>query len=241
MDEISPFGIIGGTNLFHSRIFEAFHERKIETDHGSVEVFQSENGRILLIPRHGMSLVRPPHRVNHHGNISALKSLGVGNILGITSVGSLKKEIEPGTFMLPEDFIQLTGIPTFLQDDTKHITPSLSEHLRQKVLEIGNEHGFPIRFGGIYIQTTGPRFETKAEIRFFSTMADVVGMNMASEATLARELDMEYANISVVDNYANGIAGEITYDEFMEFVRRHQKEMDRFLDVLISGLQKTYK
>ena len=170
-----------------------------------------------------------------------MKSLGVTHVLGITSVGSLKLDIPPGTFLLPDDYIQLTNIPTFFEDDSIHITPSLSQPMRELLLKIGEANDIPVRMGGIYLQTTGPRFETPAEIRFFATFADVVGMNMASEATLSNEMGIEYANISVVDNYGNGLAGAVSYDTFKESVRGHQDQMDRFLEQLIPRIQKKYK
>jgi len=236
-----PVGIIGGTNLFHSSLLRGIEAKKVSTTFGTVQCFSSRDGGVKLISRHGLESPLPPHRINHKANIMAMKSLGVSHILGITSVGSLKKEITPGTFLVPEDFIQFTGIPTFFKDEIKHITPDLNQELRETVVRTGEEHGFSVMDGGVYIQTPGPRFETEAEVRFFSGFADVVGMNMGSEATLAIEMEMEYANLSVVDNYANGLAGEITYEKFMEMVMAHQRELDRFLERLIPALQKKFK
>ncbi|MCK4614989.1 MAG: MTAP family purine nucleoside phosphorylase [Thermoplasmata archaeon] len=236
-----PFGIIGGTNLFHSKVLKGMKKSDVPTTYGTVQAFESPPGEVVFISRHGLESPVPPHRIDHHANIMAMKSMGVKHILGITSVGSLKMEIPPGTLMVPDDFIQLSGIPTFFRDEIKHITPYLNEEIRRVILKTGREHGFPVRAGGVYIQTPGPRFETKAEVRFFSGFADVVGMNMASEATLAGEMEMEYANLSVVDNYGNGISGEITYEEFMEMVRAHQEDLDRFLEFLIPELLKKFK
>jgi len=241
VSEEHPLGILGGTNLFNSRVVRDFTECTIENPYGNVECYRSQDGTVLLIPRHGIRSRQPPHRIDHHANISALHSSGVKFVVGITSVGSLKLDIEPGTFIIPDDFIQLSGIATFHDMDVKHITPTLCLELRERLFEIGTQYGFPVRWDGTYIQTSGPRFETKAEIRFFSTFADVVGMNMATEATLALERSMDYANISVVDNYANGIRGEVSFQGFMAQVEQHQEELDRFLRVLIPELQKTYK
>lgn len=238
---MSHFGIIGGTNLFHSRLFRDSSRDSIQTDHGKIEFLRDEKSDVLMIPRHGLGEKCPPHRVNHLGNVAALKALGVTRVLGITSVGSLTLDIPPGTIMIPEDYIQLTGIPTFFHDHAKHITPTLCQSMRELILRIGVKYDFPLYDGGIYLQTTGPRFETRAEIRLFGTFADVVGMNMASEATLAREVEIEYANISVVDNYGNGLAGEISYEEFLEGVHRNQEALDGFLELIISEFQKAYK
>lgn len=216
-------------------------EYLLNNQFGDVEIFRSRDRSLVFIPRHGIEKRRPPHKINHKAIITALVSQGIDHVLGITSVGSLRIDIEPGTFMIPEDFMQLTAPPTFFDDDTKHITPQLNTMMRDEISKIGELHEFPVYKGGVYLQTSGPRFETAAEIRYFASFADLVGMNMASEATLAMEKGLEYANLSVVDNYANGISGHITYGKFMEMVRSHQEKLDAFLDILIPGLLKKFK
>jgi len=143
----------------------------------------------------------------------------VKKILGVCSVGSLKKEIQPGSIVVPEDYVNLNPVPTFYNDTIKHTVPGMSTEL-QKAL------GYP---KGVYLQATGPRYETKAEIKFYSTIADVIGMTMASEATLSKELGLEYACVCSVDNYANGI-GEQLVDEMIGLNAR--KNSEKILEIL---------
>jgi 5'-methylthioadenosine phosphorylase len=238
---MTSIGIIGGTNLFKSTIFSQLSRDTVTTTHGVVTLFSHPSGLIHIIPRHGEDGTVPPHLVNHHANLMALQSRNVDRIIGITSVGSLRITLSPGIFLIPEDFIQLSDVPTFFNDNSRHITPRLSHPLRKRLFDLAIGVGIPTRMEGIYLQTTGPRFETPAEIRLFSTFADIVGMNMASEASLACELDIPYANISIVDNYGNGIAGEITYEEFLVQVSANQEMTDRLLNAIIDSFQKDYK
>lgn len=238
---MTSLGIIGGTNLFKSSVLRDLTKSTVETDFGSITVFSHRSMKVHIIPRHGPDGSNPPHRIDHRGNLEAFRFLEVDRIIGITSVGSLSTDIPPGTFLIPEDFIQLTDIPTFDLHNRIHVTPELDETLRIRLRDICNQLGIPVHFGGVYLQTRGPRFETPAEIRFFSSFADVVGMNMASEATLACELDIPYANVSVVDNWGNGMSGIITFRDFLDQVRAHQEATDGFLAALISAFQKDFK
>ncbi len=89
---------------------------------------------------------------------------------------------------------------------------------------------------GVYFQTSGPRLETRAEINFIKNYADIVGMNMASEATLARELGLEYANLSTVDNYAHGISDsdeELDYEKIVEAASKIRADLEKVLACLL--------
>jgi len=231
-------GIIGGTNFLAKSPFEHAEEREIETKYGVVPVFLFKFNRkeVAFIQRHGKYQNIPPHRVNHHANIAALKQLGVEKVIGVTSVGSLKIEIKPGCIIIPHDFISLCNIPTYYDNELVHITPKLDEELRQEIIRVARDLGINVVEQGIYFQTQGPRLETKAEIAMIRQFADVVGMNMASEATLACELHLKYANISTVDNYAHGIVGtELKYEDIVRAASQREdlpKLLLRLVEVL---------
>ncbi|MEA3324627.1 MAG: MTAP family purine nucleoside phosphorylase, partial [Euryarchaeota archaeon] len=190
-------GIITGTNP----IGEEFEERigrteTVSTEYGDVEILKG--GNVIFLPRHGIAMDMPPHRINHRANISALKESGVDGVICVCSTGSLNPEILPGTLVVPHDYINF-GMPmTFYDDEIRHIVPALDEGLRSRIVEAS--HG---KDGGVYVQTHGPRFETKAEIRVLGQFADIVGMTMANEATLCCEAGIPVAALCTVDNYAN--------------------------------------
>lgn len=226
-------GIIGGDAILE--IFRELESQKIETEYGSVESFVDEN--LVVIPRHGREIKKPPHKINHRANMKAFKDLSVESIISITSVGSLRRELEPPSILIPHDYINLWSIATFFDSDLIHITPELSKELRESVIKIFRMEGIDVIENGIYIQTLGPRLETKAEVRFLKQLADVVGMTMASEATLANELDIEYADISTVDNYAHGIIDEpLRYDKILENSKMNMERIRKPLLKIVEEL-----
>ena len=219
--------IIGGSNLFNSELVKDMKEDRVITPFGTVEIFIDEH--TMLIQRHGKKNV-PPHAINHKANIYAVKSRDFKKILAINSVGSLKPYIKPSEVCLVEDFISFYNIVTVDPEKRIHITPQPSEELNLKIEECLGEKFKRV----VYWQTTGPRFETPAEIRLMGQFADVVGMTMASECTIACELGIKYASICVVDNYANGISDtNIDFDEFNKLVLKNQQTVDKILKELV--------
>ncbi len=238
-------GIIGGTSLFGTKteFLEAANEREVDTKYGTVYLISADED-IVFIPRHGKTRNIPPHRMNYKAYLAAFKDLGVENIIGVTSVGSLKRDIKPQSLVVPHDYISLCSIPTFYDDELVHVTSGLDEQLRTAIIEVATDFDAAVITRGVYFQTPGPRLETRAEIDFIRNYADVIGMNMASEATLAKELELRYANISSVDNYAHGIIAaegegeeELDYKQIVEAAAKNREKLELLLMKLIDALQ----
>ncbi|MBE0517068.1 MAG: MTAP family purine nucleoside phosphorylase [Methanophagales archaeon] len=230
-------GVIGGTSLVGTKLVEAAKEREVDTPYGTVYLLVAtvHSQEIVYIPRHGKDSTIPPHRMNYKANIRAFKELGVEEIIGVTSVGSLKRTIPPQSLVVPHDYISLCSIPTFYENEIVHVTPGLDEVLRKRVIGAARDLGIAIIDRGVYFQTVGPRLETRAEINLMKDYADVVGMNMASEATLATELELRYANISTVDNYAHGIIADeaLDYKDIIEAASKSRENVERVLAKVI--------
>jgi 5'-methylthioadenosine phosphorylase len=178
----------------------------------------------------------PPHMINHRANMLAFSKLGVDKILSITSVGSLKLELSPKEIIMPDDYINFWDIQTYFEDKIRHIIPGLDLELREHVYTKIRTLPLDIRFEGIYIQTHGPRLETKAEINMLKDYGDIVGMTMASEATMAKEIGIQYANISFIDNYCNGIVDiPLTIDAISKNQAKNIENVERILKQLIKG------
>ena len=220
---MKPVGIISGTIPLHEEdAFKNLKKVSMETQFGRALVFASE--MVAFIPRHGVDAEHgiAPHRINHPANLAALKDMGAEEVIGINSTGSLKKDLEPGVIVIPDDYISLSVLSTIFHDKAVHITPALNQGMRQKLIRTADELGITVRKNGVYWQTSGPRLETKAEIRLMSQFADIVGMTMASEATIAQELGLSYAAICSVDNYGHGLAEEpLAAAEITESARRN--------------------
>jgi 5'-methylthioadenosine phosphorylase len=232
-EDTARIGVIGGTGLFGTTLFEGVEEKEVETKYGSVYLLFTTlcSREVVFIPRHGKSRSIPPHMINHKANMMALKELGVEKVIGISTVGSLKPDIKIRSLVVPNDYINLYKIPTFYDDKLVYITPELDEDLRDAIIRAAKELGMDPVEEGVYIQIVGPRLETKAETNFLDDYADVVGMDMASEATLAKELGLCYASINVVTDYANGlIEGEtLKYEETVENASRTLTDVETVL------------
>ena len=202
-------GMVAGTVFLKKPFFESMERRTLDTPFGTATLFLSE--KLACIPRHGADTEDHilPHRINHRANMMALQNLGVSEVIGINSTGSLKKDLQPGTLVVPHDFIALAPTPSVFHNQPVHVAPSLDEALRSRLITAAESYGVTgLAVSGVYWQTTGPRFETKAEISMMAAFADIVGMTMASEAVVSCELGLSYASLCSVDNYAHGIADE---------------------------------
>lgn len=211
--------IIAGFSLDALPIFSDFREERIETERGKAIVFVKDSW--VFLPRHGPDKTISPHRINQAANISGLKELGVTAIFSINSTGSLKTAITPQDFLVPDDYFCLFP-KTFYDDKIVHIVPELDRGIKRTIIDVARKAGLNPIDGGVYVQTKGPRFETKAEVKFLKTLGDVVGMTMADEATISQELDIPYGSLCSIDNYCNGIIDEpLTLEEMKE--NSHQK------------------
>jgi len=187
---------------------------------------------IVFLQRHGEGV--PPHKIDNKKNILSLKEQGAEAIVGLSSVGSLKWGIKPGSIVIPHDYINLKNIRTYYDLESVHITPGLDEDLRKDIIDAAEKINLNVVKNGVYIQTIGPRLETKAEVNMIKNYADVVGMTMANEATLAKEQGLRYASICSVDNYAHGITDEeVTYEGIKKDQEKNKEKIERLLSELL--------
>jgi 5'-methylthioadenosine phosphorylase len=193
-----------------------------------------------VLQRHGGQQGRsyvPPHLIDHAANLRSLLAAGCDRVLAVCSVGSLKEEIAVGSLICPDDFIALELEITTFDDARGHMPPGFDGEWRERVLAASRSGGAPFEDGGVYWQTTGPRFETPAEIRLLAAHADLVGMTMASECVVAGELGLSYAAICVVDNLANGVGAVALDVEELEADRaRNTASLAAALEALLPEL-----
>ncbi len=233
--------VIGGSALYELEELRDVASRTIATPYGppSSELRVGRLGpmEVAFLARHGVGHTIPPHRINHRANLWALRELGVQRVLAISSVGSLKRDLRPGSLAVPDDFLCLWDLPTFHDDKVVHVTPSLDADMRKAVVATARREGVRVRARAVYVQTRGPRLETRAEIRFLRDYADVVGMTMASEATLAAELGVAYASLCSIDNYAHGITDQpLAYEAIAKRQRRNAETVAALLPPVLEAL-----
>jgi 5'-methylthioadenosine phosphorylase len=216
-------------------LFASWDVKTIETKFGAVTY--KSRGDFALINRHGYAFPLPPHSINYRANIRALADLGFQDIVSLNSVGSLKKELPPGTFVSCADYVGLQqGPATFFDTELKGGAPVISNNLIPKLVgELAPE--FRIHTGKVYVQMRGPRFETKAEIKIVQHWGDVIGMTAAHEADLCTELGLRYNSLALIDNFANGLEGtEIDFAKFKELVKDNQARVNRLFTRMLEIL-----
>ena len=204
-------GIIGGSGLYKMEGFEKTKWKKINTPWGkpSDEILIAKLGKeeICFIPRHSRGHKINPTNINFRANIDAMKQLGITDIISVSAVGSLKKNLEPGKFVIVDQFIDRTfsRTKTFFDEEivahvsmAKPTSPGLSDccSAALKKLNIKNQKG------GTYVVMEGPQFSTLAESNLYRTWgADVIGMTNMPEAKLAREAEIRYCTVAMVTDY----------------------------------------
>lgn len=219
--------IIGGTGVYDPSLLTNLRGLEVETRYGMVALQCGEfAGRgVAFLARHGVKHTVPPHLINFRANIAALKQLGVEQVIATAAVGSLNPEMRPGDFVLVDQFIDFTKSrgSTFHEggvEGVAHLDVSdpYCSRLRTYLDQAAKAVGVGAHYGGTYVCTEGPRFETPAEIRMFRIMgSDVVGMTSVPEVVLAKEAGMCYATIAMVTNFAAGISTTpLTHAEVLE-------------------------
>lgn len=219
MQKNVEFGIIGGTGIYNLNIKNAT-KIKISTPYGKtsdhIMIGEIKNKKIAFIPRHGNKHTIPPHLVNFKANIWAYKELGIKRIVGISSVGSLRKKITPGQFALPSQFLDFTKSRdgSFAKiGDVIHISvanPFCTE-LQEIISKVATKDKIKIHKNCTYTCIEGPRFSTYAESNFFRKIgADIIGMTLVPECQLARETQMCYLSISIVTDYDSWLDENVT-------------------------------
>jgi 5'-methylthioadenosine phosphorylase len=208
-------GVFGGSGFY--RFLDDVEEVAVATPYGPpsarIRIGEIEGTRVAFMPRHGDDHELPPHRINYRANVWAMREVGVKRIVGPCACGSLKPDLRPGTFVVTDQFVDRTrGREDTFYDgpQTTHVAAAepYCPSLREILLRTAKELDIPVAEDGTVVVIHGPRFSTKAESRWFSAAGfDVVNMTQYPEAWLARELELCYANVSLVTDYDVGLAG----------------------------------
>jgi 5'-methylthioadenosine phosphorylase len=212
----AEIGVFGGSGFYS--FLEDVEEVEVETPYGepSAPITIGEVGgkRVAFLPRHGRRHELPPHRIPYRANVWAMREVGVRRIIGPNASGALTRELELGEFVVCDQFVDRTrGREDTFYDgpDTTHVSAAdpYCPDLRRILLETAGELGIKARDGGTVVVVQGPRFSTRAESKWFQQLGwDVINMTAYPEGCLVRELELCYANISMVTDYDVGVEGE---------------------------------
>ncbi len=246
---MTVLAVIGGTGLSDlDGLTVSRHEEGI-SHYGKTSAqltFGEFAGReVVFLPRHGRPHAIPPHRVNYRANIQALRNTGVERILAVNAVGGIGDDMCPCRIVIPDQIIDYTWgrAHTFFEDGGESVTHidftrPYAGPLRETIIKAASASGVAVIDGATYAATQGPRLETAAEIqRLQRDGCDIVGMTGMPEAALARELEMDYACIAVVVNWAAGKTdAEITMDEIKRNLDQGMADIQRLLQAVIANL-----
>jgi 5'-methylthioadenosine phosphorylase len=220
-------GIIGGSGIYQMEGIEIIKEHMIETPFGrpSDAVIEAKlsDEVFFFLARHARGHKLLPHEINYRANVYAMKQCGVRYLLSVSAVGSLKEELPPTTFVLPDQFIDWTKGQrkrTFFGDGIiAHVsTANPIDPKLQKLAANSCEHaGVNFHVGGSYVCIEGPQFSTKAESAIYRRFgASIIGMTNVPESFLAKEAGMSYATIAMVTDYDCWKEEHCTVDEIMK-------------------------
>jgi 5'-methylthioadenosine phosphorylase len=209
----ADIGIFGGSGFYS--LLDDVREAKVDTPYGppsdSVFLATVAGRRIAFMPRHGRRHTIPPHALNYRANVWAMRSLGVKAVISPCAAGSLQRHVEPGHFVVTDQFVDRTTgrADTFFDGPiVSHVSSAeiYDPTLRRIALEVIREHGITVHDGGTVVVIQGPRFSTRAESKWFSDAGwEVISMTQYPEAYLCRELGMAVVNIALITDYDAGV------------------------------------
>lgn len=228
----ADIGIIGGSGFY-----SFFHDAtrvEVDTPFGPpsapLTIGEVAGRRVAFLPRHGERHQYAPHQVNYRANLWALRSVGVRRVLAPCAVGSLKRELEPGAFVVPDQVVDRTYRPGHtVWEDLRQAQESgpvvhvpfadpYCEPSRQTLLGAASDDT-PLVDGGTLVVINGPRFSSRAESLWHAAQGwSVVGMTGMPEASCARELALCFATVCAVTDADAGLEGEegVTHADVLE-------------------------
>lgn len=241
----AEIGVFGGSGFY--QLLENVEEKAINTPYGApsdkIALGEVAGRKVAFLPRHGRGHKYPAHAINYRANLWAMKSLGVKRIIAPASVGSLQPHIKPGDFVICDQFVDRTsGRKDTFYDGPVSIHISTADpycpELRELALSAAKDIDVQVHPKGTVVVIQGPRFSTRAESRWFASAGwDVINMTQHPEATLARELEICYVNISLVTDYDVGLEGTeiepVSVDEIIRVFNENNRKVRDLIFKLI--------
>jgi 5'-methylthioadenosine phosphorylase len=234
--------VIGGSGLY--ALLDDAEEHALDTPFGEpsdpVTVASVAGRRVAFLPRHGRDHRFPPHKIPYRANLWALRALGARQVVAPCAVGGLRPELGPGSFVVPDQLVDRTTsrIQTFYDTGAVHVNfaDPYCPVGRETVIQAARTQALSVTDGGAMVVIEGPRFSTRAESRWYTSIGGaVVNMTGHPEAVLARELSLCYTTIALVTDLDAGVEGEqgVTQEEvFRVFAENTARMRSLLLDVV---------
>jgi len=240
-------GVFGGSGFYS--LLDSVEERQLDTPYGApsapLAIGEIGGRAVAFLPRHGPNHELPPHRIPFRANVWAMRELGVRRIIGPCASGALQPELALGEFVVCDQFVDRTwgrDVTFYDGPETTHVSAAdpFCPELRALLVETARELGIPVRDGGTVVVVQGPRFSTRAESRWFQEAGwHAINMTAYPECHLARELELCYANVSMVTDHDVGVEGTepVTAERVMQVFQRNNERLRQLLFAVIPRIE----
>jgi 5'-methylthioadenosine phosphorylase len=246
--EAVKIGIIGGSGLYHMSGLSDTREVRVKTPFGdpsdAIVIGALEGRRVAFLARHGRGHVISPSEINYRANVCAMKLLGVERIISVSAVGSLREDLPPLEFLIPDQFFDRTHrrIATFFGDGlVAHVSfdkPTCGQ-LSAQLADACDRISVKAHRGGTYVCIEGPQFSTLAESHTYRQLRfDVIGMTNVTEAKLAREAEICYAGFAMITDYDcwHPRHSSVTVEEIIANLQRNTDNVQKAIREVIRSL-----
>lgn len=244
-EKIADIGVFGGSGFYN--FLKDVKEVRVETPYGApsdtIMVGTVAGKKVAFLPRHGKTHTLPPHLINYRANIWAMKYLGVKRIISPCAAGSLQKHVEPGQFVISDQFVNMTSgrKDTFYDGPiTTHVSPAdpYCPEMRKVAIASANMLGIKAHPTGTILVINGPRFSTKAESKFYTAQGwEVINMTQYPEAYLAKEAELCVTNIALITDYDAGLVGDVDPVSHSEVIKVFNENNDKLRKLLFAMIE----
>ena len=241
-------GIIGGSGLYQMAGLADTREVRVKTPFGdpsdALVVGTLEGRRVAFLARHGRGHLYSPSEINYRANICAMKMLGVEQIISVSAVGSLREDLPPMDFLIPDQFFDRTRgrkATFFGEGVVAHIAfdKPTCRRLSKLLAEACDRSGVKAHNGGTYVCMEGPAFSTLAESHTYRQLRfDVIGMTNLTEAKLAREAELCYATFAMITDYDcwHPEHDSVTVDMIIGYLNKNAENVQRAIREVVRSL-----
>jgi len=248
--DLADVGVFGGSG-FYNLLADPVERVSVQTPYGApsdaVTIARVGDVRVAFLPRHGPHHLIPPHAINYRANVWAMAQLGASRIIAPTAAGSLQRDVQPGDFVVCDQFVDRTyGRAQTFYDGPRVVHVSTADpycpELRAATTLAAREMGIGLHERGTVVVIQGPRFSTRAESQWFSRQGwAVINMTQYPEVALARELALCYVNISLITDYDAGLEGEaaagaVTVHDVVGVMRDNNHRVRQLIERLLPRL-----
>jgi 5'-methylthioadenosine phosphorylase len=207
----AEIGIIGGSGLYSMPGLEKAREVQVKTPFGDPSdkfvLGTLEGRRVAFLARHGRGHRISPSEINYRANLYAMKLLGVQRVISVSAVGSLREDLKPLEFLIPDQFYDRTKlrVATFFGGGiVAHIgfDKPVCSQVSGVLGDACDAASVKAHRGGTYVCIEGPQFSTLAEAHVHRQLRfEIIGMTNVTEAKLAREAELCYGTIAMITDY----------------------------------------